>query len=103
MSEACSPPARLVWLAPVVVVPLLLAVPFFEGNVFLFRDLLHYFVPQQELVARAFAAGRLPHWNPLFYGGAPFLAEPDVGVFYPVNRVFQILPPARAATLFVLL
>ncbi len=92
-----------VWFVPIVGAPLLLALPFFFGEVLLFRDILQFVAPLQSVVARAFSEGRLPEWNPFVYGGTPILAELDAGVFYPPNLVFHLLSPMRAATVFVLL
>jgi len=97
-------PERRSWVLPVFVVPLLLSIPAFFGRVFLYRDILGLIVPQQVMRTRAFAAGRLAQWNPLSYGGTPFLADPGVGTFYPPNLLFSLIkPPAVAATIFVLL
>lgn len=90
------------WVVPVVLLPAVLALPFLRGQVLLFRDILHFSLPQQAFAARALAQGRLPLWNPLVYGGAPFFAEPGAGVLYPPNWLFLALPPAQAATGFVL-
>lgn len=40
--------------------------------------------------------GRLPLWNPRQLCGAPFLADPSVGLFQPINAVFLFLPIDRA-------
>src|SRR5207302_7926397 len=90
------------WAAPCLVLPALLAIPALAGRALLFRDLLHFNLPQQVFAAAARAAGRLPLWDPGRYGGAPFFAEPGTGFFYPPNLIFQLLPPAQAATWFVL-
>lgn len=95
---------RRAWLAPVLAVPALLSLPALFGRVFLYRDILGLIIPQQVFRTRALAEGRLAQWNPLSYGGTPFLADPGVGTFYPPNYLFSIVPrPAMAATLFVLL
>ncbi len=42
--------------------------------------------------ARRFDAGNLlPLWNPLNYGGSPFLADPQASVVYPVRWLFLTL------------
>ena len=86
------------WALPIVALPLALSLPFFAGATLLFRDILHFVAPQQAFAAQALAHGRLPLWNPLLFGGVPFLAEPGSGVFYPPNLVFLALVPHRAAT-----
>src|SRR3954470_342196 len=94
---------RRAWLVPALMGALLLPVPAFFGRVFLYRDILGLVIPQQVFRTRALAAGRLAEWNPLSYGGTPFLADPGVGTFYPPNLIFSLIgPPALAATVFVL-
>jgi|GEM_PF-1635290 len=95
---------RLLWLLPLCVLPLLLSLPFFSGQLLLFRDILHFSVPQQLFGARALHHLHLPLWDPGRYGGAPYLAEPGTGVFYPPNWLFALGlgDPFRFATLFVL-
>ena len=91
------------WLLPAAALPAFFALPFLRGKVLLFRDLLHFSLPQQVFAAGALSHGRLPLWTPLVYGGAPFFAEPGTGVLYPPNWLFLLLEPGRAATAFVLL
>jgi hypothetical protein len=91
------------WTAPCIALPALLAAPAFGGRVLLFRDILHFILPQQAFAAAARAGGHLPLWDPGRYGGAPFFAEPGTGVLYPPNFLFHFLSPAHAATWFVLL
>jgi len=93
--------SRRPYLIPVVLLPLLYALPFFAGEVLLFRDLTHFMIPQQIFNAAELAKGRLPEWTSLVFGGVPHLAEPGVGVFYPPNLVYHLLAPERAETLFV--
>ena len=102
MQRAFEDRSRLSWLVPLALVPLALAAPFFAGQVLLFRDILHFTLPAQVFGAAALAHGRLPQWNPLLYGGAPFFAELGSGALYPPNWLFLALPPSRAATAFVL-
>jgi hypothetical protein len=103
MSEPGGARKRPLWVLPVLGVPALLALPLLRGEVLLYRDILHFSLPQQVFAAAALAQGRLPVWTPLVYGGAPFFAEPGTGVLYPPNWLFLLLDPALAATAFVLL
>ncbi len=95
--------AWLPWLPAVAALPLFLSLPFLSGRVLLFRDILHFNVPEQVFAARALRSWHLPLWDPGRYGGAPFFAEPGTGVLYPLNLVFQLGDPFSAASLFVLL
>ena len=103
MSKPAEARKTLLWLVPVAILPALLALPFLLGKVLLFRDILHFVLPEQVFAARALAQGRLPLWNPLVYGGVPYFAELGTGVLYPPNWIFLVLTPGRAATAFVLL
>ncbi len=48
-------------------------------------DTFLYIYPYWEHRARALIAGQLPLWNPYLFMGAPFLANPQAGVLYPLN------------------
>lgn len=50
-------------------------------------DLGSYFVPKYQYAADRIAAGQLPQWNPFEFGGIPFLATIQPGVFYPPLRL----------------
>src|SRR5258708_37681121 len=89
------------WAAPCIALPALLAAPAFGGRVLLFRDILHFILPQQAFAAAARAAGHLPLWDPGRYGGAAVFAEPGAGGVYPPHLLFPFLSPARAAAWFL--
>jgi len=38
----------------------------------------------------------MPLWNPALFLGAPFQADPQTGLFYPVNLVYALLPTPAA-------
>jgi hypothetical protein len=60
---------------------------------------LHYFV--REYLLQSVAAGRLPLWNPFTQFGAPFLANMQWGVFYPLNFALARVPTDLAYNLFI--
>lgn len=67
-------------------------------------DTLLYIYPYWEAAGRAIRAGRLPLWNPDLFMGAPFLANSQAGVLYPVNWLLWILldtPNAVSVSIFV--
>lgn len=47
---------------------------------------VHY--PSQRYFAEEILQGRLPEWTPFLFSGFPFLADPQVGAFYPLNWPF---------------
>jgi hypothetical protein len=55
-------------------------------------DLLLYFYPLRDYASQAVREGRLPLWNPYIFMGAPFLANSQVGFFYPFNLLMAWLP-----------
>ena len=48
-------------------------------------------------------AGVLPLWNPYYYSGHPFLANPSTFVFYPATLLYVLLPLPWAFTLDTLI
>lgn len=49
--------------------------------------------------AKEVLSGRFPFWNPLLQCGYPFFVLPESGVFYPVNALYALFPPAIALNL----
>ncbi len=50
-------------------------------------DFTHHFLPFSLFQQSEILAGRLPVWNPYTYGGHPFLADIQSGVFYPISNL----------------
>ena len=74
------------------------------GRVLAGGDLFTYFYPYWAEATRAIRAGRLPLWNPYLFMGVPFLANSQVGMFYPLNwLLWLLLPPHRSLHWSVLL
>ena len=48
-------------------------------------DLVSFLWPVYRFAARNLRAGIVPLWNPHLYAGAPFVADNQSGIFYPVN------------------
>ncbi len=62
-------------------------------------DFTHHFLPFSLFQQSELLAGRLPIWNPYTYGGHPFLADIQAGVFYPIsNLVLGLTLPLTAAS-----
>ena len=61
-------------------------------------DLLLYFYPLRDYASQAVRELRLPLWNPYTFMGAPFLANSQVGFFYPFNILTAWLPVERAVS-----
>ncbi|MCP4543689.1 MAG: YfhO family protein [Chloroflexi bacterium] len=65
------------------------------GRVLAGGDIFTYFYPYWAEATRAIRAGRLPLWNPYLFMGSPFLANSQVGFFYPLNWLLWLLFPAH--------
>ncbi|MBP9500829.1 MAG: YfhO family protein [Candidatus Promineofilum sp.] len=95
-----------VW-APLLLIALILL--FFNkmafSNLILARgDTFLYFYPYWQAAADALRAGRIPLWNPDIFMGAPFLANSQVGFFYPLNWPVWLLlrtPYAAGASILI--
>lgn len=62
-------------------------------------DLASYHLPKYAYVAERLRAGALPLWNPWEFGGIPFLASLQPGVFYPPVPFFYTLWSGETAHL----
>ena len=63
-----------------------------EGAVFYRGDLTTQFFPWHEFAKQEVQKGNFPLWNPYSQFGTPFHANPQVGLFYPLNLPFYFLP-----------
>ena len=72
-------------LAGLAFVVVLCAQLIFTDRIFGRGDTLNYFYPLWQARNEALAEGRLPLWTPHLFMGAPLLANPQLGTFYPPN------------------
>lgn len=56
-------------------------------------DTFSYHYPYWQIRNEAILAGRLPLWSPDLFMGVPLLANPQLGVFYPLNWLVAPLSP----------
>jgi hypothetical protein len=56
-------------------------------------DLVSFLFPTYRFAASSLRSGVLPLWNPHLYGGAPFLADMQTGLFYPLNLLLFLFVP----------
>jgi hypothetical protein len=59
-------------------------------NAFFWEDFIEYVFPVQTFAAVQSANGIVPFWNPFSFMGMPFLADLQVGFFYPLNRILTL-------------
>lgn len=91
----------LVWIGAALAVFVVLAATWKMtlGNRIIARgDLLLYFYPLREYASAAIRSGVLPLWNPFTFMGAPFLANSQVGFFYPFNVITAWMPVGQAVS-----
>jgi len=55
-------------------------------------DLATQFYPFRAIASRSIREGTLPLWNPYFQAGAPFQADSQSSLFYPLNFFYYVLP-----------
>ncbi|MFA6571173.1 MAG: YfhO family protein [Bacteroidota bacterium] len=60
------------------------------SQAFFWEDITELWYPFQTFAAKTFAKGLLPFWNPYIFSGMPFLADIEVGFFYPLNRILSL-------------
>ena len=56
-------------------------------------DSVSFLFPMYRFAAGSLRTGTIPFWNPHQYGGAPFLADNQSGIFYPFNLLLFFLWP----------
>ncbi len=56
-------------------------------------DLAPFLYPNYHFAAEHVRQGVIPLWNPHLYSGAPFAADIQSGLFYPVNLLIFLLVP----------
>ena len=59
-------------------------------------DALGQYFPWRAFAARELAGNHIPLWNPHQFSGAPFVANGQSAVFYPLNAPFWMMDVARA-------
>jgi hypothetical protein len=75
----------------------------FRGLILGDYDAFVYFYPLREYAAEALKQGRFPLWNPDLFLGAPFFANVQTAVLYPLNALFLWLPTPYAYSASVFL
>jgi len=64
----------------------------FLANQPMFGDIACQFLPWKAYAREKLFTGRVPLWNPHTYGGAPFLANLQSAVFYPLDLILFAFP-----------
>lgn len=66
-------------------------------------DVAFMFDPWLIYAGRAVAAGHFPLWNPHAFAGAPFFANPQTALLFPLTWLAYVLPAPLAITLVMIL
>ena len=94
-------------LRPVIILLILVLIAFrglaFSDWIMARGDTYSYHYPYWHLRNAAFLNGELPLWTPDLFMGAPLLANPQIGTFYPPNWIVAPLSPPDGVRLSVLL
>jgi hypothetical protein len=69
----------------------------FSGDTLYGSDFLFYFYPVKHFVYDYFLTnGALPLWNPYLFSGAPFIADIQAAMFYPLGFLYYVIPTETA-------
>jgi hypothetical protein len=66
-------------------------------------DATNLFVPWLRFAVSSIRNGQLPLWNPYFFSGSPFVANPQPALFYPPTWLALVMPVTRALGLIAVL
>jgi hypothetical protein len=93
-----KPPTKSVDRWPVVAPLILLAMtllcywtPMTSDGTSILWDAADYYQVVQHYFSQEIHAGRIPFWSPFPWSGYPFLADPQVGAWYPLNWPFFLI------------
>lgn len=53
-------------------------------------DLVSFFYPNHVFASESLRQGEFPLWNPYLFGGMPFAADIQSGLYYPLNWLFWL-------------
>ena len=79
------------WLAPAILILLPIMcfwTPMTSSDTSILWDAADYHRAVQDYMSQELHAGRIPFWTPYPWAGYPFLADPQVGAWYPPNWPF---------------
>lgn len=62
-------------------------------------DFINQFVPWRNFAIREWVAGCFPGWNPFMFCGAPFSANIQTALLYPINILHLLFPTERVFSL----
>ncbi|HUA63808.1 MAG TPA: YfhO family protein [Verrucomicrobiae bacterium] len=79
---------RILFLLLALAVLIFYAKPLFDDNASIQWDAVDVHYSAQKYFADETHGGRLPFWTPYVFSGMPFLADPQVGAWYPLNWPF---------------
>jgi len=82
---------RAVWLLFIAAVLLFYAGALFDERATIQWDAADYYYSAQKYFAGQIRSGQLPYWAPYPYSGFPFLADIQVGAWYPLNWPFFLI------------
>lgn len=71
------------------------------GTALFARDNFHNYLPLRAILFHRLRNGELPLWNPYWYLGAPYLADPVNGVLYPPHWLFALNYDFRLMTTLI--
>ena len=75
----------------------------FYGATFTERDILRFYFPVWNFAVQMIKSGAVPLWNPYNSFGAPFLADIQTCVFYPLSALLYLPDYAWAFNFYILL
>ena len=65
--------------------------PLFDSGVSIQWDAVDVHYSSQKYFSDFLRSGKFPFWTPYIFSGMPFLADPQVGAWYPLNWPFFLL------------
>jgi len=72
-----------------------------KGQLIFGDDIHHQYYFYRQFVNTWLSQGVIPWWNPYNFSGSPFIANPLVNIWYPLNWLYSIFPLSLAYAMHV--
>lgn len=74
----------------------------FRGKMIYGGDIYDAYFYWKSYLSTSIKSGIIPFWNPYNFSGTPFIAHPNINIFYPINWLFIVLPINQSFAFYIL-
>ncbi|MBI2611885.1 YfhO family protein [Candidatus Gottesmanbacteria bacterium] len=97
---------KLLPILLILILPFILFLPYFnppEGKMIYGGDIYDAYYFWKGYLRESFLSGTIPFWNPYNFSGTPFLAHPNINIFYPLNWIYILFSQSQSFAIYMFL